>query len=118
MNNPVLNAYEVRNADYSIVHRESEVDFSRFIEALAIADGEKVIDVGGGYGSIFTHVVQQQPQISFEYDLLDSSLFQLRKAEERINVLLGKYQNDSTVRYLHLDATMLDLPANHYDLVI
>ncbi|MFD1256658.1 class I SAM-dependent methyltransferase [Mucilaginibacter terrae] len=118
MKQPILNAYEIRNADYAVVHSESEVDFDQFIEALDIKNGEKVIDVGGGYGSIFIRLIQRQPQVSFEYDLLDGGLFQLKKGEEKISILLEKYDNPSTVRYLHQDALELNLQANHYDLVI
>lgn len=118
MKQPILNAYEIRNADYAIVHSESEVDFDQFIEALAIKDGEKVIDVGGGYGSIFIRLIQRKPQINFEYDLLDGGLFQLKKGEAKINGLQEKFDNRSEVRYLHQDATQLNLHANYYDLVI
>lgn len=112
------NAYEVRNANYAIVHSESEVDFNQFIDALAIKDGEKVIDVGGGYGPIFIRLINREPGINFHYDLLDGGKFQLKKAEEKISVLLEEKNNHSVVRYLHQDATALDLPDAHYDLVI
>lgn len=118
MKTPVMNAYEVRNADYAVVHAESEVDFDQFIHVLNIKNDEKVIDVGGGYGSIFIRLMQRQPHIKFEYDLLDGGLFQLKKGEERISALLEKFDNQSAVRYLHQDATQLNLHGNHYDLVI
>ncbi len=112
------NAYEVRNANYAIVHSESEVDFNQFIDVLEIKDGENVIDVGGGYGSIFIRLVNRYPEASFNYDLLDGGKFQLNKAEEKINALLKEKDNQSVVRYLHQDATALNLPEEHYDLVI
>lgn len=118
MNQPILNAYEIRNADYAVVHSESALDFDQFIEALAIKDGEKVIDIGGGYGSIFMQLIPRQPHVNFEYDLLDGGMFQLKKGEEKISALLEEYDNQSNVRYLHQDATQLNLHANHYDLVI
>jgi len=118
MKNPVTNAYEVRNADYSVVHSESEIDFDQFIQVLNIQNGEKVIDVGGGYGSIFIRLIERQPNIRFEYDLLDGGMFQLKKGEQRISALLEKHDNQSAIRYLHQDATQLNLHGNHYDLVI
>ena len=118
MKQPVLNAYEIRNADYAVVHSESEVDFNEFIEALAIKNGETVVDVGGGYGSIFIRLMQRHPEINFAYDLLDGGMFQLKKGEVKIKALQELYNNQSQVRYLHQDALQLDLPANHYDLVI
>jgi len=118
MTQPVLNAYEIRNADYAVVHSESEVDFNEFIEALAIQDGECVVDVGGGYGSIFMRLLQRHPKIKFDYDLLDGGLFQLKKGEQKITALQKLYSNQSQVRYLHQDALQLNLPANYYDLVI
>lgn len=118
MKSPVMNAYEVRNADYAVVHAESEVDFDQFIQVLNIQNGEKVIDVGGGYGSIFIRLIERQPAIQFEYDLLDGGMFQLKKGEERIGALLQKFNNRSAVRYLHQDATQLNLRGDHYDLVI
>jgi ubiquinone/menaquinone biosynthesis C-methylase UbiE len=118
MTQPILNAYEIRNADYAVVHSESEIDFDQFIEALNIKDGEKVIDVGGGYGSIFMKLIERNPQINFEYDLLDGGLFQLKKGEDKISVLLEKYGNSSQVRYMHQDAVALNLLTNNYDLVI
>ncbi len=118
MKPPVLNAYEVRNADYSVVHAESESDFDQFIAALNVKDGEQVIDVGGGYGSVMIRLLQRQPQVSFAYDLLDGGMFQLKKGEERISALLERHQNTSVVRYLHQDAGELTLEPEHYDLVI
>lgn len=118
MKKPVLNAYEVRNADYAIVHSESDEDFNQFLDALAIRDGERVIDVGGGYGSIFIRQIQRCPHLTFEYDLLDGGLFQLRKGQEKIDKVLAAAANSSVVRYLHQDATRLDLPTEYYDLVI
>lgn len=118
MKKPVLNAYEVRNADYAIVHSESDEDFNQFLDALDIKDGEKVIDMGGGYGGIFIRLLQKYPQLTFEYDLLDGGFFQLKKGQDKIDQLLNSTENKSVVRYLHQDATQLDLPAEYYDLVI
>ena len=112
------NAYEIRNADYSIVHNDSDEDFLEFITALSIKQADKVIDIGGGYGSIFIRLIEHQPDLIIDYDLLDGGLFQLKKGEERINKLLIKHNNKSTVRYMHQDATMLDLEPDQYDLVI
>ncbi|MVN91237.1 class I SAM-dependent methyltransferase [Mucilaginibacter aquatilis] len=118
MNTAPVNAYEVRNADYSVVHAESEVDFDQFIKVLNINDGDKVIDVGGGYGSIFLRLLPRQPHVNFEYDLLDGGMLQLKKGEERISASLQQHNNQSVVRYLHQDATELNLQSNYYDLVI
>jgi ubiquinone/menaquinone biosynthesis C-methylase UbiE len=118
MTQPILNAYEIRNADYAVVHSESETDFDQFIEALHIKDGEKVVDIGGGYGSIFMKLIERQPDVNFEYDLLDGGLFQLKKGEDKIRILLEKYGNSSQVRYMHQDAVALNLLTNNYDLVI
>jgi ubiquinone/menaquinone biosynthesis C-methylase UbiE len=114
----ILNAYEVRNADYAVVHAESDIDFDQFIAVLDIKDGEKVIDVGGGYGSIFIRLIQRKPHISFKYDLLDGGMFQLKKGEEKIKILLEQFDNSSEVRYLHQDACELTLEEDYYDLVI
>jgi len=118
MTQPILNAYEIRNADYAVVHSESEIDFDQFIGALNIKDGEKVIDIGGGYGSIFMRLIERQPRVNFEYDLLDGGLFQLKKGEDKISILLEKYGNSSQVRYMHQDAVALNLQTNYYDMVI
>lgn len=110
--------YENRDVDYSQIHGETKEVLLKFIDALELQPGLKLLDVGGGYGSVLLSIFKNDPGIDFEYHLLDSSLRQVKKAQKHINDYLGNNQTKIQVSYIHQNATQLDLPAESYDVVV
>ncbi|MCD6066935.1 MAG: ubiE1 [Bacteroidetes bacterium] len=112
------NGYDKRDVDYSLIHHESKEVFTKFIRSMELQEGMKLLDIGGGYGSVFMNISDLYPELSFQYDLLDSSEKQLGKAKTAIASFLENKRSGAAVNYIHRDAVHLDLPADMYDIVV
>lgn len=112
------NDYETRDVDYSLIHGETKEVFSRFVKALQLINGSKLLDLGGGYGSVFANILENEPKLSFQYDILDSSLRQIIKAQNQIAIFLKNKKNKITINYFHQNAGKMNLPSNYYDVVV
>jgi len=110
--------YDTRDVDYSLIHGETKEVFSKFVEALHLKTDSKFLDLGGGYGSVLVNVLEDDPQLSFYYDLLDSSLLQLKKAKKHIDNFLKNKKNTTTIKYIHQNAAKMNLPADTYDVIV
>jgi ubiquinone/menaquinone biosynthesis C-methylase UbiE len=110
--------YETRDVDYSLIHGETKEVFSRFVSALHLKNDARLLDVGGGYGSVFVNILEHEPQLAFSYDLLDSSLHQIKKAKTHIDNFLKGRQTKAIVNYMHQSAVAMDLPTGHYDVAV
>ena len=104
--------YDVRDADYRVVHQEKQEEIKIFIDLMEIKPGDKVLDIGGGFGTTLQYLLKYAPTQEFEYTVLDYSQKQLDKAREfHSNINFDKKH------YLLGDATEVDLQEN-YDVVI
>ncbi len=112
------NGYEKRDVNYSLIHSESKEVFTRFIQSMDLRKGMKVLDIGGGYGSVFMNISDLFSDLSFQYDLLDSSEKQLQKAKTALGDFLKDKSTSATINYIHRDALHLNLPADTYDIVV
>lgn len=110
--------YETRDVDYSLIHGETKDVFLKFTQALELRAGSRLLDVGGGYGSVLIHILENDPQLNFHYDLLDSSQHQIKKAKHHIAGFLKGKTTNASVSYIHQSAAQMNLPAGHYDVVI
>ena len=110
--------YETRDVDYSLIHGETKEVFSKFVEALHLKTDSKLLDLGGGYGSVLVSILENNPQLSFNYNLLDSSLLQLKKAKKHIDNFLKQKENKVTINYIHQNASKMNLPDNLYDVIV
>jgi ubiquinone/menaquinone biosynthesis C-methylase UbiE len=110
--------YDNRDVDYALIHGESKAVYARFVEALHLTEGCRLLDMGGGYGSVLLNIIDNQPEIRFRYDLLDSSVGQLQKAAEKIEDFLREKRTSVTVNFIHQDAATMGLPPADYDVVV
>jgi len=110
--------YETRDVDYSLIHGETKEVFSKFVQALKLKTDSKLLDLGGGYGSLLLKILENSPRLSFNYDLLDSSELQLKKAKKYIDDFLKKGENMAVVSYIHQNAAQMSLPENRYDVIV
>ena len=110
--------YETRDVDYSLIHGETKEVFSKFVQALKLKTDSKLLDLGGGYGSLLLNILENSPRLSFNYDLLDSSELQLKKAKKYIDDFLKKGENMAVVSYIHQNAAQMSLPENIYDVIV
>ncbi len=110
--------YETRDVDYSLIHGETKEVFSKFVQALKLKTDSKLLDLGGGYGSLLLNILENSPRLSFNYDLLDSSELQLKKAKKYIDDFLKKGENMAVVSYIHQNAAQMSLPENRYDVIV
>ena len=110
--------YETRDVDYSLIHGETKEVFSKFVEALNLKTDSKLLDLGGGYGSVLVSILENNPDLSFHYDLLDSSLRQIKKAKKHIDNFLKNKKSTASINYIHQNAAKMNLPANCYDMVV
>ena len=118
MTNIEANDYEIRDVNYDIIHGETIENFKSLINILNIQPGEKMLDLGGGYGSVLEKIVQVKDVFPFHYDLLDGGQHQLNKGKQRHQKLLQTGRPGPEIRYLHQNAVELNLSANYYDVVL
>jgi ubiquinone/menaquinone biosynthesis C-methylase UbiE len=112
------NDYDTRDVDYSLIHGESKEILAKFTKALGLKNGMRLLDVGGGYGSMLLAILENEPDVSFHYDLLDSSSGQIRKANRIISAFFNKGNYKVDVSFIHQNAVKIDLPSDQYDVIV
>ena len=112
------NGYEKRDVDYSIIHSESKEVFKRFIESMNLRNGMKLLDIGGGYGSVFVNISDLYSDLNLQYDLLDSSEKQLQKAKSALGDFMKNKKTYSTINYILSDAIHINQLVDTYDIVV
>ncbi len=112
------NGYEKRDVDYSIIHSESKEVFKRFIESMNLRNGMKLLDIGGGYGSVFVNISDLYSDLNLQYDLLDSSEKQLQKAKSALGDFMKNKKTYSTINYILSDAMHINQLEDTYDIVV
>ena len=112
------NGYEKRDVDYSIIHSESKEVFKRFIESMNLRNGIKLLDIGGGYGSVFVNISDLYSDLNLQYDLLDSSEKQLQKAKSALGDFMKNKKTYSTINYILSDAIHINQLVDTYDIVV
>lgn len=110
--------YEKRNVDYTLIHGETKEVFSKFIEVLGLKTGSKLLDIGGGYGSVLLNILEKNPQLSFNYHLLENSLLQINKGKNYLENYVTNHGSKVNINYINQDASEINLPDNTYDIVI
>ncbi len=53
----VADGYNIRKVDFSKIHGVAGADLDKFVDALELSDGARVLDLMCGYGAVSTHVV-------------------------------------------------------------
>lgn len=81
------------------------------LAAAVVPHAENLLDIGCGAGNNTIKILREKPGLNC--DLLDLSLPMLERAKER----LAKEQT-GTVRVFQGDFRTLELPENHYDLIV
>jgi ubiquinone/menaquinone biosynthesis C-methylase UbiE len=110
--------YEKRNVDYTLIHGETKEVYSKFIEVLRLKTGSKLLDIGGGYGSVLLNILENNPQLSFNYHLLENSLLQINKAKKYLDNYVTNHGSKVKINYINQDASEINLPDNTYDVVV
>lgn len=114
----IIKDYQSRDVDFSIIHGETKEVYQKFINALNIKDGYKLLDLGGGYGSLLIHLQENEPQKSFQYDLADTSEGFINKAKNTIPDFLKTKKSSIIANFNLVDAIEMNLPDKYYDIVV
>lgn len=108
--NKIIQDYEKRDVDFSLIHNESDEVYYKLIDHMAICDGQAFLDIGGGYGSFLYKLMNHIPETSMEYHLWDSSKIFIAKANSDYENCFDKCPNIK-VSFIHNDS--LNISENH-----
>ena len=63
--------YMRRDVNFNTIHATNEKHFDIFFEILNINEGQRLLDIGGGYGEIAFEFFKRNKDTSYYYHLLD-----------------------------------------------
>jgi ubiquinone/menaquinone biosynthesis C-methylase UbiE len=87
--------YMRRDVNFNTIHATNEKHFDIFFEILNIKEGQRLLDIGGGYGEIAFEFYKRNKDINYYYYLLDPSEFQVNKGKEFIKKSINdQFYND------------------------
>jgi ubiquinone/menaquinone biosynthesis C-methylase UbiE len=86
--------YNRRSVEYAHIHATSGIHFDIFFDILGLKEGERLLDIGGGYGEILLEYMKRHSSRQVFYDLLEPSAFQLETGRKRIS-------NDLSPAFMH-----------------
>lgn len=115
--NKIIQDYEKRDVDFSLIHNESDEVYYKLIDFMSIGDGQAFLDLGGGYGSFLYKLLNHIPETKMEYHLWDSSKTFIAKAKNDYERFIDKSPNIN-VNFVHHDS-LKDL-GNHskFDVIL
>ena len=83
--------YMRRDVNFNTIHATNEKHFDIFFEILNINEGQRLLDIGGGYGEIAFEFFKRNKDTSYYYHLLDTSEFQVNKGKAFIKNNINDY---------------------------
>jgi ubiquinone/menaquinone biosynthesis C-methylase UbiE len=95
--------YNRRTVEYAHIHATSRIHFDIFFDILGLKEGERLLDVGGGYGEIFLEYMKRNHGRQVFYDLLEPSLAQIEKGHDRISTDFPEAFVQQNVRFFQVD---------------
>ena len=115
--NKIIQDYEKRNVDFSLIHNESDEVYYKLIDHMAFNNGQSILDLGGGYGSFLYKLLNRVPETSMEYHLWDSSNSFIRKATSDYENYRG---NKANIKVSFVNNNCLNSAESHskYDVIL
>jgi ubiquinone/menaquinone biosynthesis C-methylase UbiE len=112
------NDYDARKVDYTLIHGETDEIYTKFISHLKLNTDVKLLDLGGGYGSLLLQITKNIPGVSFQYHLVDGSRKQIEKATDILSSDKLSGAENVVKTFIHKNAGRLLLPTNWFDHII
>ncbi len=107
------NSYQKRIVSYEKIHSIDEKDFDSLIAIVDPKNGESILDVCCGYGSVSKKILQEidKKGLDSKIILLDNSELQLERAKENL-------KNNINIEFVLSDAIQTPFPENYFDTVV
>jgi ubiquinone/menaquinone biosynthesis C-methylase UbiE len=95
--------YNRRTVEYAHIHATSRIHFDIFFDILGLKEGQRLLDVGGGYGEILLEYMKRNQGGQVFYDLLEPSALQLEKGRTRISADISEAFMHQNVQFFQND---------------
>ena len=86
-----MHDYNKRFVYYEKIHQIQRSDFDKISEIASLKDGDRVLDFGGGYGSIIKELIDRNKAIKAHYYLLEPSDLQMSRARYFLESYRSEY---------------------------
>jgi ubiquinone/menaquinone biosynthesis C-methylase UbiE len=115
--NKIIQDYEKRDVDFSLIHNESDEVYYKLIDLMSICEGQTFLDIGGGYGSFLYKLLNRIPETNMEYHLWDSSKTFIAKANRDYDNYLEKSPNIK-VSFVHNNGLKISENHSKFDVIL
>lgn len=95
--------YMRRDVNFNVIHATNEKHFDIFFEILNLKDGQKILDIGGGYGEVAFEFYKRNKEINYHYNLLEPSAFQINKGKDYIQKNINDHSFNGKVTFIKND---------------
>lgn len=95
--------YQRRDVNFNAIHATNEKHFDIFFEILHIKEGQRLLDIGGGYGEVASEFYKRYREINYRYNLLEPSEFQLNKGKDYIHKNTSEHFYKNMTSFIHDD---------------
>ena len=110
--------YNQRNVDFSKIHATHPIHFQIFFEIFKSVPHSKVLDIGGGYGSVLLEFFHRFGWPDFQYDILESSELQIKKGLSFLQQLPGYDDFKKYHHYYHSDFLNYPTTPKYYNQIL
>jgi ubiquinone/menaquinone biosynthesis C-methylase UbiE len=95
--------YQRRDVNFTTIHATNEKHYDIFFEILQIKEGDRMLDIGGGYGELASEFFKRDSDINYHYNLLEPSEFQINKGKYFIQKNTSDYFYKNRVSFIQND---------------
>ena len=110
--------YNKRNVDFSKIHATHPLHFQIFFEILKSVPHSKILDIGGGYGSVLIEYFHRFGWPDFQYDIIEASELQVQKGLSIISKLPDYKVFQNQLHYFHSGFLEHKNSPNYYDQIL
>jgi ubiquinone/menaquinone biosynthesis C-methylase UbiE len=118
MNTPLNKGFDRRIVRYEDVHGIQDSDFDKLCSAIAMHPGDRVLDIGSGYGSVTRELHRRNLKTTVDYVLLDSSGVQLERAILEMEKRFGRSFLQKHITLLQTRFPEHDLGNQRFDHIV
>lgn len=111
-------SFDKRIVRYEEIHSIKQEHFDTLCSLVDPFDGQKILDLGSGYGACTRELVKFYPQYKFIFTLSDNSDVQLNRSKIEIPKIFIEQNSSSVVNFITDDIVYSKLEDNTFDVII
>jgi len=107
--------YDTRVVVYEKIHSLTPEMFDKLVLTIAPKDGDKIMDVGAGYGAVTREIIARNPNLDIDYCLLEKSNVQIERAKRELKNCVSLNFFEQKIQFSNFDVLSHQLEYEQFD---